>query len=1106
MQTKAQSLINAAHASSLASSWAVRNQAVTDDLAARVPELLMDLSRSENYLEYSALNVKQRPTIGLFGASQAGKSYLVSSLAAGPNGKLTTVWDDAPIDFIRHVNPSGGNSEATGFATRFTHAEGKCPASFPVELKVLTEMELAMILINSFFADIRPSDVKMPSDENFYLEHLQGLESLVDTKARSEYNSYPQAILSKINSGLPLTELTSLPLDFDKDTESTEIYFNSGREITVGGDSEWNYVRPEQVIELADYVSSNSNGKVGGLDSMPNVWLKLRDMLPFMTLDGRIKALSVFWQNLPIFNETYRTLASELLKLKGHDHIYAPKSTFVTDTGDGDFVQNSTGTIMQITKLKTMFDDKSTLPCALVREGSEVTMVASTRPLETVEINISRLAALSLELCFRLQNYEVAGGDDWGQGLATFDVLDLPGARSRDEVALQDTIDDGAEWKPGGTPTDNMKMRGSEFFRRGKVAYLFDRYTRRNEIEQLLFCIGVNSQQDVTSVLTILSDWIDKNVGNTPQKRADQTLNPLTIIFTRYDEVFNRQLRNLQQGLPLDMNQELNIAINRIQKQNWFNEWTPGRPFNKVLLARKPNLGDLNPWIASEEGTNRELGIKANSADDIEKIKQSLLAVPEFARHIGNFPEVLEAMLTMNDGGVRKIASTVTSGAMSDSMRESIRISKAKSLVKECFSNLSPFATRDGATKILEAKSKSKELGLGLLQCNSITPCMDLIRGLLELDQERLEELYQDGFSTGSNVHRFVHLVCKKYTENLTALAKKNHKRINEVADLIANVYRQRLPSLKEDPANRNYYSICYVPSEERFKTPEEVKDTVLDILVGFYDEVYKAFNSPQVGLKSYMISALEKQENTNEAFAEIVRVQVQLMEFILSDFNLYLGANLLPNTATAALLKAESAKTVATAAASAPTAKAAAAPAAKPAPAPASTSYGDDDEYVDPADLGDDDDDNVYEAVGASSAPSANPAPTPAPRVATSKLSVLVSTVPARRQLEPGESVLCSEEGPRNHFKQLVDKRVYMKEDTKGELAFGPLCGPDDTGILPHLDKSTQGYEFKFASDYISTMMYMMCQVNVLTDSKYKFSSEENLLLCQILNTWEAC
>lgn len=1052
-------LVNATKAALWGSTWVERNQSVAPELGEQSAALSVKLERSANLLNYSAANLAARPTIGLFGASQAGKSYLVSTLAAGASGTLVTHWDGTAIDFIRHVNPSGNNSEATGFASRFTHRKGTTPEGFPIELKVLHELELAMILINAFFHDINQSDVKVPATEDEYLRKLSALEPLVDHNARAQFLQYdPEQV----------TALSSQPDD-------STCY--EGRTVSVNGVTEVNYLAPQQVVELSDYVAQNSNGKLSTCEDMPRLWHQLRTMLPFMTLEGRLKALSIFWQELPIFSETYRLLASELLKLKGHQVIYAPKEAFVTLKADGSWEQNSAGTIMHITKLSTMFSDKSNLACALVT-GTKV---------EQVELCTSRLAALSLELSFFLES----SGE-----LDDFDVLDLPGARSRDVVLLKDVKDDGAaftqEQDPATLP-EAFQMRGSEFYRRGKVAYLFERYARRNEIDQLLFCIGVNAQQDVTSVLTILSDWVARNVGNTPERRAG-VYNPLTIVLTRYDEVFNRQLRNLSSGLPLDMNQELNIALNRIQKLNWFNEWTKGQPFNRVLLARKPKLGDLNPWLECDEHGN-ELGIKPSAVDGIAQIKAALCAVPEFNLHIANFPEALNALLTLNDGGVSAIAALIKQGAQSESVRKSVRTSKAKHALQQCISLLSPFATRDSAAKLEQAQQLSRELSLGFLQCNTLAPCFHLLRRLIEIDESLLEEIYQQGFSSGSNVARFVAQVCEEYEDRLEALERKDHVALNQIADLVCLNFERLRKNIEADPRGPEAFSLCYNATEKRFKSSSELKDDVVTLFNHIFEEVAKTFRAPQIGLKAHMMRVLLQCENTTEGLGDILRLQVELMSQMLSEFNLYLGANLLPNTQaqselTQAKVKAQSKAT---------TLSEVSAPEVAPL-----ASIGGEDDLDDFSDLVGMADENDFGLAPDKEAPAAATTTTVAKAAPqATRIEPGDWSLGAGRELLAGQSVLGTAEGPINCF---VKENGVISYDPKraDSTVFSRTCQLDESRLFPHLDAVSSGYEFKFLSDFAATLGYMMCQVNVAVQSKYQFSSDENFLLCAILAAME--
>ena len=75
--------------------------------------------------------------------------------------------------------------------------------------------------------------------------------------------------------------------------------------------------------------------------------------------------------------------------------------------------------------------------------------------------------------------------------------------------------------------------------RRGKVAYLFNKYSRSLRINVVLFC----QHQDMTGQSEIgesLNDWIQENVGATPQQRgryirSTNGISPFFIVATKFN-------------------------------------------------------------------------------------------------------------------------------------------------------------------------------------------------------------------------------------------------------------------------------------------------------------------------------------------------------------------------------------------------------------------------------------------------------------------------------------------------------------------------------------------------------------------------------------------
>ena len=90
--------------------------------------------------------------VGVFGPSQAGKSYLVSILASRDGRPLQARFADRTYDFLREINPPG-NRESTGLVTRFGLGLSDGPADFPVKVRLLTQTDIVKILGNSFLLD-----------------------------------------------------------------------------------------------------------------------------------------------------------------------------------------------------------------------------------------------------------------------------------------------------------------------------------------------------------------------------------------------------------------------------------------------------------------------------------------------------------------------------------------------------------------------------------------------------------------------------------------------------------------------------------------------------------------------------------------------------------------------------------------------------------------------------------------------------------------------------------------------------------------------------------------------------------------------------------------
>ena len=129
------------------------------------------------------------------------------------------------------------------------------------------------------------------------------------------------------------------------------------------------------------------------------------------------------------------------------------------------------------------------------------------------------LSALTKEVVLTVQ----VSGEEVPGYLQLNDIMDFPGARS----------------------SDNLSQSTDQIYRpylRGKVAHLFNQYSRDFEVNNLIFCIPDRQNDSQNKLPEVLNNWILSNVGENAVARqqliADRGSSPLMVVFTW----FNRQI------------------------------------------------------------------------------------------------------------------------------------------------------------------------------------------------------------------------------------------------------------------------------------------------------------------------------------------------------------------------------------------------------------------------------------------------------------------------------------------------------------------------------------------------------------------------------------
>ncbi|MEW6037394.1 MAG: putative virulence factor [Pseudomonadota bacterium] len=285
--------------------------------------LIEKLRRSRNLCRRLGAAAKRPFSAGVFGMSQAGKSYLISTLARSAKGDLQTLLDGERVDFIGHLNPPGGGKEATGLVTRFTRKAGAGRPGFPVELTLFSEADLAKILGNSFFNDFDRERVSFDTDPDQL-----------------------RALLGRLE---PLRQL-----------EPT------------GG------LSCDEVVDLIDYFERRFEKSFAPLRA--DYWPKVIELAPRLKAEHRAELLSVLWGGIPDLTRTYRLLAEALARLSHAGTVFVPLASLVAETG-GELTWRA-DSILNVDVLdKLGKDGGESLKVLPQRDGRSLAEAAVSRPV-----------------------------------------------------------------------------------------------------------------------------------------------------------------------------------------------------------------------------------------------------------------------------------------------------------------------------------------------------------------------------------------------------------------------------------------------------------------------------------------------------------------------------------------------------------------------------------------------------------------------------------------------------------------------------------------------------------------------------------------------------
>ena len=534
----------------------------------------------------------------------------------------------------------------------------------------------------------------------------------------------------------------------------------------------------DDMLDLKDYVSRNFRADAGVQKLEHLYWPKAVHAAGRLAPEDRAALFELLWDEAEPFTGLYLRLRGVLDALGHPDEAFCGKEALLPR-------ENS---IIDVETLRGLGEQADAGSLELVaKDGRRVTAARA------------EAAALTAELAITMRHRP----DDFFEHT---DLLDFPGYRSRlktDDVARELA-------KP-----DQLR----QFFLRGKVAYLFERYKTDLELTSMLLCIGP-SNQEVQDLPAVISDWVADAAGRSPELRRGRRTT-LFLVLTKFDMEFEKKKGALDDETRWSNRLHASLLDFFGKQHDWPEHWTPDRPFDNTFWLRNPKFR----WeaVIAFDG-ERETGLRPEQEAYVADMKDKFLKTPEVRRHFADPEAAWNAAFTLNDGGVaflRQHLRPVCDPAI-----------KRRQVADRVADNLHPFVEHLRRFHRIDDKAALREqqrrLGMRLARILAVAAQNqrfgELLRAMLVHDHElynlsyqvenrlaREEQAPQPSMGSAASAQDimddlFGELAPAEPQE--TALAPQPLDEAGAFAELVIGAWIEQLNALAADPALQTYFGL----------------------------------------------------------------------------------------------------------------------------------------------------------------------------------------------------------------------------------------------------------------------------------------------------------
>ncbi|MEG0930260.1 MULTISPECIES: virulence factor SrfC family protein [Weeksellaceae] len=394
-------------------------------------------------------------------------------------------------------------------------------------------------------------------------------------------------------------------------------------------DNQQDYLTDFDVLEIKEYFENHLSKHTILFESLreSKFFERVGMIIKNYSQNQWLSIFSILWLKNDNLNQLYSLLIDSLVKFNFSKNAFIKFNEVLRGGGE----------ILDVQRLKEIYT------------SSVITQV-KTEDGQVVQILQSLITALTSELIFTVPKELV----DEKPFLKQSDLLDFPGARSRLAIELEDI--------------DNQII--PDMLLRGKVSYLFNKYSDNYSINNLLFCTN-DKQLDVNEIPALLFNWIKNNIGENKIERSNALQNtevpPLFVIFT----FFNNQLKfditnDLHYKEDSDsLNYKWDTRFNRFfkneivtQTKDWDTEWTlMNHHFQNFYLLRDYKYS--SDTFDGFEIEGRETNLKPERVDYLNALKSSFENFEFVNKHFKNPTDVWEDSTSLNSDGSLRIINNL---------------------------------------------------------------------------------------------------------------------------------------------------------------------------------------------------------------------------------------------------------------------------------------------------------------------------------------------------------------------------------------------------------------------------------------------------------------